>query len=110
MAFQATTRAAASAAAGRSAVIDWAHIGDVRGTLGTIAHRDTGPRERFRHRWQTLLVILDPDLIAIAGNNDAGAFGTYMRAGQNYGTSLLWIVAADSRALRLQAEFCRLHN
>jgi Mn2+/Fe2+ NRAMP family transporter len=24
------------------------------------------------------------------GDNDAGAFGTYTQAGQNYGTTLLW--------------------
>ena len=26
----------------------------------------------------------------MVGDNDAGAFGTYTQAGQNYGTSLLW--------------------
>jgi Mn2+/Fe2+ NRAMP family transporter len=37
-----------------------------------------------------LLAILGPGLIAMVGDNDAGAFGTYTQAGQNYGTSLLW--------------------
>ena len=34
--------------------------------------------------------ILGPGLIVMVGDNDAGAFGTYTQAGQNYGTALLW--------------------
>src|SRR2546425_1444756 len=75
---------------GRDAVLDTAHIGDIRGAFGTIRHGDTRPRESWRHRWQTLLAILGPGLIVMVGDNDAGAFGTYTQAGQNYGTSLLW--------------------
>ncbi|MBV9522616.1 MAG: divalent metal cation transporter [Alphaproteobacteria bacterium] len=41
-------------------------------------------------RLKTLLAILGPGLIVMVGDNDAGAFGTYTQAGQNYGTSLLW--------------------
>jgi Mn2+/Fe2+ NRAMP family transporter len=74
----------------RDAVLDTAHIGDIRGAFGTIRHGDTRPRESWRHRWQTLLAILGPGLIVMVGDNDAGAFGTYTQAGQNYGTSLLW--------------------
>jgi Mn2+/Fe2+ NRAMP family transporter len=36
------------------------------------------------------LAILGPGLIVMVGDNDAGAFGTYTQAGQNYGTHLLW--------------------
>src|SRR3989441_11361378 len=75
---------------GRDAVLDTAHIGDIRGAFGTIRHGDTRPREGWRPRWQTLLAILGPGLIVMVGDNDAGAFGTYTQAGQNYGTSLLW--------------------
>jgi Mn2+/Fe2+ NRAMP family transporter len=39
---------------------------------------------------KTLLAILGPGLIVMVGDNDAGAFGTYTQAGQNYGTTLLW--------------------
>jgi len=39
---------------------------------------------------KTLLAILGPGLIVMVGDNDAGAFGTYTQAGQNYGTHLLW--------------------
>jgi NRAMP (natural resistance-associated macrophage protein)-like metal ion transporter len=72
------------------AVLDSAHVGDIRGALGTIAHHDVQPRRTFGHRLRTLLAILGPGLIVMVGDNDAGAFSTYAEAGQNYGTSLLW--------------------
>ena len=74
----------------RSAVLDSAHVGDIKGALGTIAHHDTAPRTSWWARLRTLLAILGPGLIVMVGDNDAGAFGTYTQAGQNYGTSLLW--------------------
>ncbi|MBV8696580.1 MAG: divalent metal cation transporter [Bradyrhizobium sp.] len=74
----------------RAAVLDEAHIGDIRGALGTIAHHDHGPRKGFLARCKTLIAILGPGLIVMVGDNDAGAFGTYTQAGQNYGTTLLW--------------------
>ncbi|TKC79071.1 divalent metal cation transporter [Trinickia terrae] len=77
----------------RSAVLDDAHIGDIRGAFGTIAHHDTAPRTNWWARLRTLLAILGPGLIVMVGDNDAGAFGTYTQAGQNYGTTLLWTLA-----------------
>src|SRR5471032_864281 len=74
----------------RSAVLDDAHVGDIRGALGTILHGDHGPRTNWRARFKTLMAILGPGLIVMVGDNDAGAFGTYTQAGQNYGTTLLW--------------------
>ncbi|CAE6718308.1 Divalent metal cation transporter MntH [Paraburkholderia nemoris] len=74
----------------RSAVLDEAHLGDIKGALGTIAHHDTAPRNTWWARIRTLLAILGPGLIVMVGDNDAGAFGTYTQAGQNYGTTLLW--------------------
>ncbi|MFM0120464.1 divalent metal cation transporter [Paraburkholderia sp. RL18-101-BIB-B] len=74
----------------RSAVLDDAHLGDIKGALGTIAHHDTGARNSWWARVRTLLAILGPGLIVMVGDNDAGAFGTYTQAGQNYGTTLLW--------------------
>ncbi|HUN95281.1 MAG TPA: Nramp family divalent metal transporter [Bradyrhizobium sp.] len=74
----------------RHAVLDEAHLGDIKGALGTIKRDDTGPRNGWRHRLMTLLAILGPGLIVMVGDNDAGAFGTYTQAGQDYGTSLLW--------------------
>ena len=74
----------------RAAVLDEAHIGDIHGALGTIRHHDHGPRRGLWARWKTLIAILGPGLIVMVGDNDAGAFGTYTQAGQNYGTTLLW--------------------
>lgn len=74
----------------RSAVLDEAHIGHIHGALGTIRHGDHGPRTSWKHRFQTFLAILGPGLIVMVGDNDAGAFGTYAQAGQNYGADLLW--------------------
>jgi NRAMP (natural resistance-associated macrophage protein)-like metal ion transporter len=73
-----------------SAVLDSAHVGDIRGALGTIARGDTAARPRLSNKVKTLLAIVGPGLIVMVGDNDAGAFGTYTQAGQNYGTRLLW--------------------
>src|SRR5580692_4610085 len=73
-----------------SAVLDEAHLGHIRGALGTILHDDIAPRRNWYHRAKTLLAILGPGLIVMVGDNDAGAFSTYTQAGQDYGTTLLW--------------------
>ncbi|WGS21479.1 MULTISPECIES: Nramp family divalent metal transporter [unclassified Bradyrhizobium] len=74
----------------RTAVLDQAHLGDIHGALGSIARDDVAPRATFLARLKTLLAIVGPGLIVMVGDNDAGAFGTYTQAGQNYGTTLLW--------------------
>src|ERR1700734_2705692 len=73
-----------------SAVLDEAHLGPIRGAFGTILSNDHGPRTGWLARLKTLLAILGPGLIVMVGDNDAGAFGTYTQAAQNYGTTLLW--------------------
>jgi len=77
----------------RGAVLDEAHVGHIHGAFGTILHGDVAPRETWKHRLITLMAILGPGLIVMAGDNDAGAFATYGQAGQNYGTTLLWTMA-----------------
>jgi NRAMP (natural resistance-associated macrophage protein)-like metal ion transporter len=74
----------------RSAVLDSAHVGDIRGAFGTIRQGDVAPRTRTSMRLKTLLAVIGPGLIVMVGDNDAGAFGTYTQAGQNYGTRMLW--------------------
>src|ERR1700736_1485048 len=74
--------------AGGGAQLDAEHVGDIRGGFGTIHKHDTGPRSGWWLRLKTLLAILGPGLIVMVGDNDAGAFGTYTTAGQNYGTPL----------------------
>jgi Mn2+/Fe2+ NRAMP family transporter len=73
-----------------SAHLDSAHVGHIRGGLGTILQHDVGARNGWWARLKTLLAILGPGLIVMVGDNDAGAFSTYTQAGQNYGTSLMW--------------------
>lgn len=74
------------------AALDTAHIGDIKGAFGTIVMGDDAPRSGLKARLTTLLAIVGPGLIVMVGDNDAGAFGTYTQAGQNYGTSLLWVL------------------
>jgi NRAMP (natural resistance-associated macrophage protein)-like metal ion transporter len=73
-----------------SAVLDEAHVGDIKGALGTIRLHDEGPRRSWGARLLTLLAIIGPGLIVMVGDNDAGGVATYSQAGQNYGLSLLW--------------------
>jgi len=79
--------------ASQSAVLDSAHEGDIEGALGTIRRGDVAPRRWTSMRLRTLLAIIGPGLIVMVGDNDAGAFGTYTQAGQNYGTRLLRTLA-----------------
>ncbi len=74
----------------RGATLDEAHVGDIRGAMGTIRLHDTAPRHGLSAKLKTLLAIVGPGLIVMVGDNDAGAFATYGQAGQNYGTHLLW--------------------
>jgi NRAMP (natural resistance-associated macrophage protein)-like metal ion transporter len=74
------------------AVLDSAHVGDIQGAFGTIGQHDTAARRSWRSRALALLAIVGPGLIVMVGDNDAGGVATYSQAGQNYGTSLLWVL------------------
>jgi NRAMP (natural resistance-associated macrophage protein)-like metal ion transporter len=74
------------------AVLDSAHVGDIEGALGRISLTDSSERRTRRQRLLTLLAIVGPGLIVMVGDNDAGGVATYAQAGQNYGTSLLWVL------------------
>ena len=76
----------------RSAVLDDAHIGDIKGAFGTIKLGETAPRAGLSPKLKTLLAVVGPGLIVMCGDNDAGAFSTYGQTGQDYGTSLLWVL------------------
>ncbi len=73
------------------AVLDSAHVGDIQGAFGTISQHAEGSRGG-RARLLALLAIMGPGLIVMVGDNDAGGVATYSQAGQNYGTSLLWVL------------------
>jgi NRAMP (natural resistance-associated macrophage protein)-like metal ion transporter len=74
------------------AVLDEAHVGDIKGALGTIRLDDVPPHGSWRGRLVALLAIMGPGLIVMVGDNDAGGVSTYAQAGQDYGTSLLWVL------------------
>jgi NRAMP (natural resistance-associated macrophage protein)-like metal ion transporter len=76
----------------QSAVLDDAHVGDIQGALGTIRVGDVARRRTWKSRLLTLAAIMGPGLIVTIGDNDAGGVATYASAGQNYGTSLLWVL------------------
>ena len=73
-------------------VLDSAHVGDIQGAFGTIGQHDIGARRSWRARALALAAIIGPGLIVMIGDNDAGGVATYSQAGQNYGTSLLWVL------------------
>ncbi len=72
-------------------VLDSAHVGDIQGAFGTIK-LDARTSGSARARLMALLAIIGPGLIVMVGDNDAGGVATYSQAGQNYGTSLLWVL------------------
>ncbi len=72
-------------------VLDAAHVGDIEGAFGTISQHE-GRRRGLHARALALLAIMGPGLIVMVGDNDAGGVATYSQAGQNYGTSLLWVL------------------
>ncbi len=73
------------------AVLDSAHVGEIRGAFGTIGEHERTHRS-LRARSLAMLAIVGPGLIVMVGDNDAGGVATYSQAGQNYGTSLLWVL------------------
>ncbi len=72
-------------------VLDSAHVGDIQGAFGTIRQHEEAHRG-LRSRLLALMAIIGPGLIVMVGDNDAGGVATYSQAGQNYGTSLLWVL------------------
>jgi len=68
-------------------------------TVSTAGAEATLPAVRgrvVRSRWLfsilTFLTVLGPGLIVMEADNDAGAVSTYVQAGAQYGTKLLWIL------------------
>jgi hypothetical protein len=59
-----------------SAVLDDAHVGDIKGAWGTIRLGDHAARRTFQARLLTVLVIAGPGLITMVGDNDAGGIAT----------------------------------
>jgi NRAMP (natural resistance-associated macrophage protein)-like metal ion transporter len=66
-------------------------VGDIQGAFGTIKQHEEAHRS-LRSRLLALLAVIGPGLIVMVADNDAGGVSTYSQAGQNYGTSLLWVL------------------
>jgi NRAMP (natural resistance-associated macrophage protein)-like metal ion transporter len=81
----------ASPPAREHAAVDPAQSEEIRGAFGTIREHEQAHRS-LRSRLMALLAIIGPGLIVMIGDNDAGGVSTYAQAGQNYGTSLLWVL------------------
>ncbi|HEY6408376.1 MAG TPA: hypothetical protein VIY29_12985 [Ktedonobacteraceae bacterium] len=61
----------------RTAQLDEAHVGDIKGAWGTINRGDTAVRKTWFARLLTLLIIMGPGLVTMIGDNDAGGIATY---------------------------------
>jgi NRAMP (natural resistance-associated macrophage protein)-like metal ion transporter len=79
-----------ASSAGRTAVLDSAHRGDIEGALGRIKLGDNERARTLKVRVATMLAIIGPGQIVM--ENDAGGVATYTQAGQNHGYSLLWVL------------------
>ncbi len=49
-------------------------------------------RSKRAHNFLTFLMVFGPGLIVMEADNDAGAVSTYVQAGAQYGTHLLWLL------------------
>ncbi|MGA2871996.1 MAG: NRAMP family divalent metal transporter [Candidatus Dormibacteria bacterium] len=76
----------------RPAVFDPAPEDAIRGALGTVPAWEAGRPRSWSRRLLTLAAIMGPGLIVMVGDNDAGGVATYAQAGQDYGTTLLWVL------------------
>ena len=65
-------------------------------TAGTDAEVTLVRGKVVRSKWArnilTFLMVFGPGLIVMVADNDAGAVSTYIQAGAQYGTRLLWLL------------------
>jgi Mn2+/Fe2+ NRAMP family transporter len=87
-----------------SAVIDAAHLGDIRGAFGTLRWRQLWPARTPRRRLLVLATVMGPGVLALTADNDAGGVATYAQAGQAQGLRLLWVLIPLGIVLFLNQE------
>jgi Mn2+/Fe2+ NRAMP family transporter len=87
-----------------SAVIDDAHLGDIRGAFGTVRWRQLWLPRTGRRRLRVLATVMGPGVLALVADNDAGGVATYAQAGQEQGTRLLWLLIPLGAVLFLNQE------
>ena len=56
------------------------------------AGRGRAVRSKWAYSLLTFLAVFGPGLIVMEADNDAGAVSTYVQAGAQYGTKLLWLL------------------
>lgn len=100
----ATIEATFTPPAGRRAVLDRAHVGDVEGAFGTLSEAAVPPTRGLRPRLAALGAVLGPGLIIMAAENDAAGIGVLARAGEQHGTRLLWLLLALAPVVFLMQE------
>lgn len=61
-------------------------------TVSTLPARGRVVHSKWTRNIFTFLVVFGPGLIVMEADNDAGAVSTYVQAGAQYGTKLLWIL------------------
>jgi Mn2+/Fe2+ NRAMP family transporter len=61
-------------------------------TVQTAAARGRTVRKAWQRDLLTFLMVAGPGLIVMEADNDAGAVSTYVQAGAQYGTHLLWLI------------------
>jgi Mn2+/Fe2+ NRAMP family transporter len=61
-------------------------------SLKTLAPPGRIVRSRWLRYLLTFLMVMGPGLIVMEADNDAGAVSTYVQAGAQYGTRLLWLL------------------
>lgn len=67
-------------------------LGSIPGEEVTPPLRGRVVRSKWLYRLMTFLMVFGPGLIVMEADNDAGAVSTYVQAGAQYGTRLLWLL------------------
>jgi Mn2+/Fe2+ NRAMP family transporter len=75
-----------------------------RGCAGTVDRFEIGPRRSLKRKLGALLAISGPGIVVMVADNDAGTFSVFAQAGQDYGTSLLWVLLLLCPALYVVQE------
>ena len=60
--------------------------------IGTSSGSPVLVRNKWLARLLRFLMVFGPGLIVMEADNDAGAVSTYVQAGAQYGTHLLWLL------------------
>ncbi|HWZ60581.1 MAG TPA: NRAMP family divalent metal transporter [Gemmatimonadaceae bacterium] len=77
----------------RTTTIPKAQINPTGAPAGVVARPVGVPvRSPLLYRVVTFLMVFGPGLIVMEADNDAGAVSTYVQAGAQYGTHLLWLL------------------